>query len=193
MSGICGQTMLAEPGLSLAWLDHPQPARGTIGNLVRAAAAASPDAVALTGVTGSLTYSGLMQRAGQVHAALVARGAKRGDFIAVLAGRELDLPALLLGILDSGCGYVPLAPHYPVAFIDSVLTAAQPALILASRHMSAQLGATWHDRLICIEEITRPHRRRRLAPHPTRPMSSLPPALPVGPRVSSFVTAMSPA
>ena len=55
---------------------------------------------------------------------------------------------------SSGCGYIPLAPHYPVAFIDSVLTVAQPALILASRDMSARLGATWRDRLICTEDIT---------------------------------------
>ncbi|GLH76247.1 hypothetical protein SSBR45G_11550 [Bradyrhizobium sp. SSBR45G] len=153
MAGIGGPRMIVNPELSLARHDHPEPVRGTIGELVRAAAARSPDAPALISAAGCMTYAELIARADQVRAGLIARGARRGDPIAVLAGRDLDLPALLLGVLDAGCFYVPIAPHYPQAFTERVLAAAQAALIVARAGMSQELAAEWRDRVITTDAL----------------------------------------
>ncbi|WP_315780239.1 MULTISPECIES: amino acid adenylation domain-containing protein [unclassified Bradyrhizobium] len=153
MARIGGSRMTVDPELSLARHDHPAPERGTVGELVRAAAARSPGAPAVIGAAGCMTYAELIDRADQVRAALTARGARRGDLIAVLSGRDLDLPALLLGVLDTGCGYVPIAPHYPRSFTETVLAAAQPALIVADARSPLQLGAEWRDRLIGTGDI----------------------------------------
>ncbi|MGY3453354.1 amino acid adenylation domain-containing protein [Bradyrhizobium sp. USDA 4353] len=147
MNGI-GSRMIVDPELSLAWHDHPEPERGSIGDLVRSAAARAPDLLALISAAGTMTYRELIARADHVRATLIARGAQRGDLIAVLASRHLDLPALLLGVLDAGCGYVPIAPHYPKAFTDSVLAMAQPASIITASGMAQQLGSEWRDRVI---------------------------------------------
>ncbi|CCD97014.1 Non-ribosomal peptide synthase (fragment) [Bradyrhizobium sp. ORS 375] len=153
MAGI-GPSMIVDPKLSLARHDHPEPVRGSIGDLVRRAAARAPDASALIGAAGSMTYAELIARADQLRALLIARGVRRGDLIAVLAGRDLELPALLLGVLDAGCGYIPIAPHYPQAFIEQVLAVAQPALILAQGKMPEQIASEWRDRLITIDAIS---------------------------------------
>ncbi|CCD83739.1 putative Non-ribosomal peptide synthetase/polyketide synthase [Bradyrhizobium sp. ORS 285] len=150
-----GPRMIVDPELSLAWHDHPEPERGSISDLVRSAAARSPDVPALIGPAGTMTYGELIARADHMRAALIARGARRGDLIAVLSGRDLDLPALLLGVLDAGCGYVPIAPHYPRAFTESVLAAAQPSLIVVAAGMSQQFGPEWQNRVIMTDAITR--------------------------------------
>ncbi|WP_257165469.1 amino acid adenylation domain-containing protein [Bradyrhizobium sp. SRS-191] len=152
MGGI-GPRLIVAPELSLAWHDHPEPERGSIGDLVRSAAARSPDVPALISAAGTMTYGELIARADHVRTTLIARGARRGDLVAVLSGRDLDLPALLLGVLDAGCGYVPIAPHYPKAFTESVLATAQPALIVVAADTAQQLGPQWRDRVIATDAL----------------------------------------
>ncbi|MFG3510430.1 amino acid adenylation domain-containing protein [Streptomyces sp. NPDC047821] len=94
-----------------------------IHELVRASAAASPDATALTdpGDGTALTYRQLVERGDRLAGALHALGVRPGDRVGVCLDRSARLIEVLLGVLAAGAAYVPLDPAYPadrLAFVE---------------------------------------------------------------------------
>ena len=73
-----------------------------------------PDSVATLDAQTELTYAQLDEKSNQLSAWLNSKGIGRGDLVGLCCERNADTPALLLGILKSGAGYVPLDPDYPV-------------------------------------------------------------------------------
>ena len=73
-----------------------------------------PDSVATLDAQTELTYAQLDEKSSQLSAWLNSKGIGRGDLVGLCCERNADTPALLLGILKSGAGYVPLDPDYPV-------------------------------------------------------------------------------
>jgi amino acid adenylation domain-containing protein/thioester reductase-like protein len=68
----------------------------------------------------TISYKDLDQKANAIAHALVTRGVRCGDVVAVLSGRSLQLPAAALGIWKAGAVYLPLAFDLPperLAFI----------------------------------------------------------------------------
>ena len=80
----------------------------------------TPDAIAATCGTDSLTYAELNARANKMARVLRERGARPDTLIGVNLERSLDMLVALLAIQKSGAAYVPLDPSYPaerIAFI----------------------------------------------------------------------------
>ena len=94
---------------------------GSAAELVRAAAASSPQARAVTAEDATLTYTQLLDRSAAIAAALRARGVHPGGRVAVCASRRADLVAALLAVWRAGAAYVPLDPAYPADRISYVL------------------------------------------------------------------------
>jgi len=90
----------------------------------------TPDAVALSGAGGDLTYGALDARADAVAAALIARSLAPETRVGVHMGRTPDLVAAILGVLKAGCAYVPLDPAYPAAWIDFIAGDAEVRVVL---------------------------------------------------------------
>ena len=90
-------------------------------------------------VAMSLSYAALRQDATRVAGALVARGVRRGDVVAVLADRSPAVVPVLLGVWLAGAAYVPLDPRFPLRRLGfmlsdsgaTVLAAASPAAAAA--------------------------------------------------------------
>jgi amino acid adenylation domain-containing protein len=95
--------------------DAPLPSWAGAGVVERALgiARARPDAVAVTGPAGRLSYREVTALAAAATAAVHASGAAEGDAVAVLATRDIRLPAILLGVLASGARWVVLDPDAP--------------------------------------------------------------------------------
>lgn len=72
-----------------------------------------PDAVALVGPDGELTYGQLFERASTVAADLSHRGVRPGDRVAIDARRTGETVCHLVGIMLGGAAYVPLDPTCP--------------------------------------------------------------------------------
>ena len=70
-----------------------------------------PDRVAVSDSAGAWTYAELDSAVSRVAATLRVAGC--GPAVAVAAHRRRELVAVLLGVLRSGRGYVPLDPHAP--------------------------------------------------------------------------------
>ncbi|WP_405583994.1 amino acid adenylation domain-containing protein [Streptomyces sp. NBC_01092] len=82
---------------------------------VRAVAATSPDAVAVSDGTETLTYRELLTRAAGVAARLHASGMEPGAVVAMLADPGVPFVAGVLGVLGAGGAYLPLDPAAPAA------------------------------------------------------------------------------
>ncbi|TXC99826.1 non-ribosomal peptide synthetase [Streptomyces sp. ISID311] len=135
------QTLADDPA---AW-DRPEPvelpawqaeerraANDTVGPLPEgllhegffARAARTPDAPALLGAFGTVTYGELARRAGSVADALGAAGRANGDRIAVVMDKGPEQAAAVLGVLLAGCAYVPVDTSQPALRRARLLTAA---------------------------------------------------------------------
>ncbi|MFD4321177.1 amino acid adenylation domain-containing protein [Streptomyces sp. NPDC058548] len=112
---------------------RPYPADRTVLDLVRAQAAATPDAIAVTAAGRHLSYRQLLLRVDQLATALRTGGVRPGDLVALHLDRTADLPAALLATLATGAAYLPLDPGYPAERLALVLRDSGAVLVLADR------------------------------------------------------------
>ncbi|XVQ15871.1 amino acid adenylation domain-containing protein [Spirillospora sp. CA-255316] len=77
-------------------------------DLLRERAAAEPDAVALTGESGSVTYGALFERVEALARGLVSRGVRPGDLVGLLLPRGRAQVEAILAVLFAGGAYVPI-------------------------------------------------------------------------------------
>ena len=89
-----------------------------------------PDAVAAACGDRSWTYRELNARANRLARALVARGIRREDVVAVVTERNLEWMAAVLAIFKAGGSYLPVEPHFPAERIAAMLTRADCRLAL---------------------------------------------------------------
>ncbi|KUO06366.1 non-ribosomal peptide synthetase [Streptomyces sp. DSM 15324] len=99
--------------------------------LFDARVARHPDAPALVHGDREISYRALCDAAEDITAALVRRGVRRADTVALLLPRSPGLVAAILGILKAGAAYVPLDPRYPAARAR-MITAESGARVLVT-------------------------------------------------------------
>jgi amino acid adenylation domain-containing protein len=116
-------------------------------------AARTPDAVAVEGEDGALTYAHLDALSAGVAAALRARGAGRGSLVAVCADRSARMVAALLGVLRTGAAYLPLDPEYPADRLSYMLEDSGASVLLLDRTLADRLPASSIDRIL-LDEIS---------------------------------------
>ena len=105
---------------------------GTLPELFQAQAARTPDAVAVAGEDGSLTYAELNVAANRLARRLAAAGAGPEQLVAVVMDRSAGLITALLAVLKTGAAYLPVDPAYPAPRIAFMLDDARPEVIIAS-------------------------------------------------------------
>src|ERR687896_65283 len=72
-----------------------------------------PDAVAAVHGDREWTYRELNARANKLGRALMARGLRREDVVAVVTERNLDWMAAVIAVFKAGGVYLPIEPHLP--------------------------------------------------------------------------------
>ncbi|MFJ1846508.1 amino acid adenylation domain-containing protein [Streptomyces sp. NPDC088146] len=72
-----------------------------------------PDAEALVCRDRSLGYAELDRQANRLARALIARGVRPQDPVAVLLGRDIEMTVALFGVAKAGAVYVPMDASYP--------------------------------------------------------------------------------
>ena len=82
--------------------------------LIESQAASTPDAIAVLSGDQTQTFRELDEHSNQLANYLRSQGIGRGDLVGLCCNRDVLTPALLVGIMKSGAGYVPLDPDYPV-------------------------------------------------------------------------------
>jgi amino acid adenylation domain-containing protein len=89
-----------------------------------------PDAVAAVHGDRSWTYRELNERANRLGRALLVRGLRREDVVAVVTERNLDWMAAVIAVFKAGGVYLPIEPHFPAERIATTLARAGCGLVL---------------------------------------------------------------
>ncbi|MGW9367991.1 amino acid adenylation domain-containing protein, partial [Streptomyces albidoflavus] len=133
----------AEPEAPVARAEAPAPeASGpTVLDLVAAAVAARPEAVAVRCGDRTLDYAALDAWADAVAAHLHDQGVEGGSVVGVLLERGTHLLPALLGVLRAGAAFLPLDPGYPAERLRRYTEVARADLILTDARTHA-LGAS---------------------------------------------------
>ncbi|MFI5958878.1 amino acid adenylation domain-containing protein [Cryptosporangium sp. NPDC051539] len=128
--------------------DRPRSEGETLAGLVSAQILRTPDAPAVSGEHGTLTYSELDQQAERVAHSLRARGVDGETLVGVLAERGPDLIAALLGVTRTGAVYVPLDPDHPAGRLAYLLADSGATVLLTQRRWTDLLTGTTADVLL---------------------------------------------
>ncbi|MER6125467.1 non-ribosomal peptide synthetase [Streptomyces sp. NPDC001795] len=115
-------------------------APATLTSMLRDQVGRTPDAVALTGPEGPVSYLGLDRRSDAVAAELRARGIGPGAVVGLLTDRTPAAIAGLWGVLKAGAAYLPLDPGHPPARIAALLADSGAAICLVSEAHEALPG-----------------------------------------------------
>ncbi|WP_240138467.1 non-ribosomal peptide synthetase [Streptomyces sp. MUM 178J] len=105
----------------------------SLPELFRGQAARTPQAVALVHKDGELTYAELDERSDRLARALLARGVRPEDRVALLLGGRAHHVVATLAIGKAGAVYVPLDPRSPEARVRQILEGTATAVVLTDR------------------------------------------------------------
>ncbi|MCM2387664.1 non-ribosomal peptide synthetase, partial [Streptomyces albipurpureus] len=116
-------------------------------------AAARPDAVAVVFEDQQLTYRELNERANRLARYLIGQGAGPEGLVGLALPRSAELVVVLLAVLKSGAGYVPIDPEYPADRIAAMLDDAQPVLLITDTETASALPNTDGVCRVLLDEV----------------------------------------
>ena len=156
LAGVLGQ-VAADPGLRVSQVQVLSPAERrqivsgwndtavdlpglTLGELVTAQAARTPDAPAV--ICGDVTwsYAELDAASGRIAGYLAGLGAGPEQVVAVAAPRSAEMVAAVLGVAKTGAAYLPVDPGYPAERIGFMLADARPSLVVCTAETAGVAG-----------------------------------------------------
>jgi amino acid adenylation domain-containing protein len=120
---------------------HLKP-RSCIHHLFEIQASINRTAPAVTDGEKTYNYQQLNLFANQIAHFLITRNAGPEKKVLLLLEQTIDLIAILLGVLKSGCGYIPMHHSYPDERIQYILKDAAPDFIITTRENLGKLGTT---------------------------------------------------
>ena len=118
------------------------PRDATVHMLFEAQAARTPDAVAIAGPDGEITYRDLNARANQLARSLRRRGIGARAVVGLVVERSIDAVIGMLGILKAGGAYLPLDPSHPTEHLAFMLDDAGVSIVLTGTGVTAQQWPT---------------------------------------------------
>ncbi|MCG7202656.1 amino acid adenylation domain-containing protein [Streptomyces arenae] len=113
----------------------PVPSVGGAHDLIVARAAATPDAVALVAGGRTLTYAGLLDRAGRLAHYLRDTGVGAESVVAVCLPRGPEMVVTLLAVWLAGGVYLPLDPEYPAERLGFVLVDSGASVLVGTEDL----------------------------------------------------------
>ncbi|CAM3876812.1 Linear gramicidin synthase subunit C [Pseudomonas reidholzensis] len=121
----------------------------TLHGLIEAQVERSPDALAVRGEEGELSYRQLNEQANRLAHHLIGLGVKPDDRVAICVERGLSMVVGLLAILKAGGAYVPVDPDYPAERIRHMLSDSAPVAVLVH---AATRGVTDTAQVIDLDQ-----------------------------------------
>ena len=123
---------------------------------VTSQASETPDALAVTDTTLTLTYRELDRRAGRVADALRAFDVGHDTVVAICLDRSAAFVVAALGVLQAGAAYLPLDPATPPERLAFMLQDAAPRVTITDLRAAGRLPSAVWPRLDVYEAMARP-------------------------------------
>jgi amino acid adenylation domain-containing protein len=111
--------------------------RASVADLVMETANSSPEAIALSAGSDTLSYRDLTAQAKRLAGYLTALGAGPEVPVALCLERSFDFIISALAVLLSGAAYLPLDPTWPAARVRMILDDAQVPLVISRGSLAA--------------------------------------------------------
>ena len=92
----------------------------------------APHAIAVTDGDVEWTYDALRRRSDMVARSLASHGITRGSVVGMHLPRCADAIAIMLGVMVSGCVYLPLEPTYPASRLRFMLDQAGAVAVISN-------------------------------------------------------------
>lgn len=105
---------------------------GTMIDRFRTVVHRFPEKIAVAQGADQITYRELDERSDHIAAGLVTHGVKKGEIVAVLLERSVDLIAVMLGIMKRGALYLPIDPAYPQGRIQSIVEDSRGVMVVGN-------------------------------------------------------------
>lgn len=121
------------------------PSDETVYTLFAKKAAAMPAAEALVCGAQRLTYSEVDRLSSRVAELLVKQGVKRGDIVALMLERSVEMMTGILGVLKAGAAYLPIATDYPQERRDFIFSDSGARFVLVNKAYEAPAAVTFLD------------------------------------------------
>ncbi|OXM62114.1 non-ribosomal peptide synthase/polyketide synthase [Amycolatopsis vastitatis] len=102
----------------------------TLAELVEEQTSRTPEALALTGADGTMTYAELTARANRLSRLLLRHGAGPERVVALVLPRSADLIVAQLAVAKAGAAFLPVDPDQPAERIAFMLADARPVLVV---------------------------------------------------------------
>lgn len=135
-----------------AWSDGgAAPVGETVPVAVERQARATPDAIAVSQGTTTVTYRELIAAADRVASALRAVGVKPDEPVGIVLDRVPFIVSALLGVWRAGGAYVPVDPDYPAERIRTVL--AETRAVVTTRALAARLPGGRTVAVVCVDAL----------------------------------------
>ena len=122
--------------------ESPYPDESSIVALFEAQVERTPDAVAFTCESKTLTYRQLNGQANQLARYLRQLGVGPESLVGVCLERSFELVVALLGIFKAGGAYVPLDPDYPLDRLVYMLADSRASVLLGTKLLLERLPLT---------------------------------------------------
>lgn len=124
----------------------------TLGALVEAQAARTPDAVAALSGEGRLTYREAVTGARQLARRLVALGARPGQLVGVVVDKGLAQVPSVLGVTLSRAAYLPIDPQWPTARRAQLIEQGGAEIVVTTPRLRDELEWPTGVHLVTIED-----------------------------------------
>ncbi|MEV0259702.1 amino acid adenylation domain-containing protein, partial [Streptomyces sp. NPDC050732] len=124
----------------------------SVPELIAAQAKRTPDAVAVRCGSDALSYRELDVAAGRLASYLAGVGVGRGDRVAVVMERSVDLVVALLGVWRAGAAYVPVDVEYPAERVGFLLGDSAPVAVVCTEAYRDVIPAGVGARLVVLDD-----------------------------------------
>jgi tyrocidine synthetase-3 len=98
-----------------------------------------PDIPALLDNNQSISYKELNDHANRMAHFLIEKGVNIEDKVAICIDRSMEMMISIFGILKAGAAYLPLSPENPTERLKSIISDANPKIILTVKSSSANI------------------------------------------------------
>ena len=113
-------------------------------------AASHPDRLAVVASDAAYTYAEFNATANRIAHALIERGVKPRDRVAMLLPRTSRVMLSMYGILKTGAAFIPCDPHYPADRIQLILNDSGARYIITDTEHASLVPA---DKMLDVEEL----------------------------------------
>ena len=111
----------------------PIPSGQTVLDLIHKNTIEIPDQIAVISGDERISYKQLNYRANAMRDVLLSKGTRKGDIIAVLMDKSIDLVISILGIIKAGGVFLPIDTSLPLQRIQSIIADANVEVFISDK------------------------------------------------------------